>query len=99
MLERWKFALLAILPALWIFIGLWGGYFWLDWQHKPAVLNPNWVLYPINFGLWIYIACAAGLIAYLSGARLFATLFALLNLYFMVAMTFLASMAVTGTWL
>lgn len=97
--EYWKLSLLAGLPLLWIFMGLWGGYFWLDWQKKPFIPNPGWVIYPVKFGLWLFIAYALGMIVYLRGIRLPVALFALLNLYFMLAISFLAGMAVTGNWL
>jgi hypothetical protein len=78
----------AVLSLLWISVGLWGAYFSFDYEVGPH--NPHWVVYPIFLGMLIYLGCAIGLIAYLRGARLFASLFTLLNLYFMLYM-FLAA--------
>jgi hypothetical protein len=93
-IPHWKLSLLALLPAIWIFVGLWGGYFW---RHSEP--NPEWVLYPLRVGIWVFSALAIGLIVCLREARWFVLLFILLNFYFMLAMTMLASMAVTGDWL
>ena len=93
-IERRKLWLLVSLPIIWIFVGLWGGAFW-----RGDVANPKWVEFPITTALLAYLAIALILIWVLRGARLLALLVAVLNLYFAVAMTFLAGMAVTGTWL
>jgi hypothetical protein len=61
--------------------------------------KPAWVLYPVYFGILLFLAYAIAMIVYLRGARWFVALFALPNLYFMLAMSFLAVMAVTGDWL
>jgi hypothetical protein len=98
-IEYLKYALLALLPLMWIGVGLWCGYFWADWQAKPFVANPDWVSYPVTYGLWVYLAIALGLIVYLRHLRWFIVLFALLNLYFMLAMSFLGGMAISGDWL
>jgi len=98
-LEYWKYALLALLPLMWIGIGLWGGYFWVDRQATPFVPNPERVSFPVAYDLWVYLAIAIGLIAYLRHFRWFTAIFALLNLYFMLAMSFLGGMAITGNWL
>jgi hypothetical protein len=94
-----KLLLLVLLPAVWIFMGLWGDYFWMRWEHTPVIRNPRWVLIVVDAGIWIYLAIAAALILYLREARLFVVTFALLNFYFVLTMTLLASMAVTGDWL
>ena len=95
---RQKFPPLLILPLLWTFIGLWGGYFWLDWQ-KPGAHNPAWTGWPAFYGLWVYALAAIILIIGARGGRLFATVFSLANFYFMFGMTLLSQMAVTGAWL
>lgn len=88
-----KLTLLAALPLVWIFVGLWGAYFSFDYEEGPH--NPHWVAYPIYLGTAAYLGCAVGLIAYLRGARRFASSFAFLNLYFMLYMYSAASKAVT----
>jgi hypothetical protein len=95
----WKLSLLALLPLIWISVGVWGGHFWLNWEKTPFVKNPDWVIYPVKFGIWAFLAIAAGLMVYLREAWLFVLLFIGVNLYFMLSMTLLAGMAVTGTWL
>jgi hypothetical protein len=96
---RKRFWWLAALPGMWIFIGLWGSYFWLDLGKHPVTRNPAWVSWPIDFGLWAFIAIAAALVFYLKNGRTFAVLFTALNLYFVLGMSFLAAMAVSGDWL
>ncbi|HVJ55171.1 MAG TPA: hypothetical protein VM689_22110 [Aliidongia sp.] len=95
---RRQFWVLSILPAFWIFIGLWGGYFRFDWWH-PLMRPPGWVGWPIEYGLWIFALAALALIVHLKAARAFALLFAAFNFYFMWWMTLFAGMAVTGIWL
>jgi hypothetical protein len=45
------------------------------------------------------VASSIALTVYLRGIRLFVTLFAVLNLFFMLAMSALAMMAISGDWL
>jgi hypothetical protein len=98
-IERWKYWLLTPLPLLWIFVGLWGGLFWVDWHKTPFVPNPQWIGLVVTLAVGVYVAGAIALIVYLRGIRLFVTLFAVLNLYFMLAMAALSSMAISGTWI
>jgi hypothetical protein len=90
--------LLAVLPALWIFIGLWGSFFWVDWRGS-APRNPAWVIQVVNWMPVAFILTGVAIILYLRGARLAATIWFIINLYFLVAMAFLSGMAVTGVWL
>ncbi len=91
----WKLALLGILPLMWI-VGFSGGLFWLlDWP-KHFTRSPDWIFYPVGFGLLVYLGCAVGLIVYLRGARLFTALFALLNFYFMSYWSLLAIISYSG---
>jgi hypothetical protein len=96
---RSRFWWLAILPAGWIFVGLWGGYYSVDVTSGVYSPNPSWVLWPISYGWAVYLALAVLLIAFMPQGRFIAALFAALNLYLMLAMSFLAGMAVTGQWL
>jgi len=98
-LEWRKYWLLAIQPAIWIFVGLWGGYFWVDTQTFPFVPNPEWVINAIGVSLLIFLLSGLGTIAYLRGARWFAAIYFVINLYFMLAISFSSSMAITGNWL
>jgi hypothetical protein len=90
-IENRKLSLLALLPLMWVFMGLWAGY--LDDYYRPILYEPVFH-YPEDYGLFLYLVCAIGLIAYLRGARLFASLFAILNLWFMLAMSIEAHDAV-----
>ena len=96
---RGRFWLLAVLPISWIAIGLWGGYFWVDTSPNKYHPNPPWVSWPVNYGLWMFIALSVLLVLLLRQGRTFAALFALANLYFMLGMTLMAGMAISGTWL
>jgi hypothetical protein len=96
---RPKFWFLLALPAMWIFIGLWGGYFWIDWAKKPFVPNPAWVLLPVRWGIWVFLLLGIAAVAYLQGGRWFAAIFFVINLYFMLSMLLLSGMAITGDWL
>jgi hypothetical protein len=98
-LVRSRFWWLAILPACWIFVGLWGGYYSVDVTSGVYSPNPSWVLWPISNGWAVYLALAVLLVAFMPQGRFFAALFAALNLYLMLAISFLAGMAVTGQWL
>jgi hypothetical protein len=90
-IEHWKFALLTILPLMWVFMGLWAGYLRTHYEGFHPDLSS-----PTELGLLLYPVCAVGLIAYLRGARLFAALFALLNLWPMVIAADTAIQAVTN---
>jgi hypothetical protein len=97
--QFWKYLLLLTLPLLWIFVAIWGGLFSVDWQAKPFVPNPQWVGLVVLLAIGLYVTGSIALIVYLRGIRLFVTLFAVLNLFFMLAISALASMAISGDWL
>lgn len=96
---RKRFWWLSVLPALWIFVGLWGGFFWVDVNPSRYHPNPWWVVWPVQYGLLVFMAVAAILIIYIRQGRTFVALFVAINLYLMLGMTFMAGMAVTGDWL
>jgi uncharacterized membrane protein len=79
--------------------GLLGGYYWVDWAHTPVQRSPSWVLFAVKWNLLSFVVIGLMTIAFLQGGRWFASICFLINLYFMVAMTFLSGMAVTGDWL
>ncbi len=93
-----RFAWLIPLPLIWLFIGLWGSYFWLD-ESKATGPNPVWANWPLRYGIYMFLAVAAAAVLRMRRGRIFTFLFAIANLYFVVAMTFLAGMAVHGIWL
>lgn len=96
---RKRFWWLSVLPVFWIFVGLWGGFFWVDANPNRYHPNPWWVVWPVQYGLLVFIAVAATLIIYMRQGRTFAALFVAINLYLMLGMTLMAGMAVSGTWL
>ena len=89
--------LLVTLPAIWIFLGLWGSFFWADWAH--GVRNPHWIVEIESVGLYFFPVAAAFFVWGLPGARLFALVYAVINFYFTFAVAVLAGMAVGGVWL
>jgi hypothetical protein len=97
--ERRRLWILLILPALWILTGLLGGYYWVDWARVPVQYSPWWVLHALNFNMLSFLLIGLVSIIFLKGARWFASICFVINLYFMIAMTFLSEMAVTGDWL
>jgi hypothetical protein len=98
-IERRRLLILLILPTIWILIGLLGGYYWVDLKQVPTQLSPPWVRFIVGYGVFAFLPVGLASIIYLKGARIFALIFFAINLYFMLAMTLLASMAVTGDWL
>jgi hypothetical protein len=98
-IENRRLWILLTLPAIWILIGLLGGYYWVDWQHAPAQHSPPWVKFIVGHGIFAFLLIGLATILYLRGARWFASVYFVINLYFMITMTLLASMAVTGDWL
>ncbi|MDB5597396.1 MAG: hypothetical protein JWM36_4357 [Hyphomicrobiales bacterium] len=84
---------------MWIIIGLLGGYYWGNWQHIPAQPSPPWVKFVVAYGIMAFLPIGLATIVYLKGARLFASIYFLINSYFMLSMSLLSSMAVTGDWL
>lgn len=70
----------------------------MDW-HQGGPRNPAWVTWPVSDGLWVFLLVSSVLVLALRNGRTFAALFAFANFYFMLAMSFLAGMAITGVWL
>jgi hypothetical protein len=97
--DRRRLWILLVLPALWILTGLLGGYYWLDSARLPVQASPWWVHSALEFNLSLFLLVGIITIFFLKHARWFASICFFINLYFMIAMTFLAGMAVTGDWL
>ena len=55
--QRRLFGLLVSLPAIWLFVALWGGLFWLQWP-QPSARNPDWVQFPVIAGPVIMLLAA-----------------------------------------
>lgn len=91
--------LLLSLPASWVFVGLWGGFFWVDLGARPVIRNPAWVEYPLDAIPLLFVVIVGVFTWRLRGARLFTLTYSLINMYFLLAIVFLSGMAVTGTWL
>ena len=89
--------MIVILPAIWIFVGFWGGIFWYDWVGRgPA--NPPWVGIPSAVAPWLSLL-VSGFYSIIPGVRLFTVCYAAVNLYFTLAMSLLSAMAISGNWL
>ena len=97
--DRRRLWILLVLPALWILTGLLGGFYWIDLARVPIQASPWWVLSALRFNLLLFLMLGIITIFFLKHARWFASICFVINLYFMIAMTFLAGMAVTGDWL
>jgi hypothetical protein len=88
---------ILILPTIWICMGLWDGFFFVDLRHP--VSNPAWVGHALTVAAALFIVATGFYIWRLAGARLFVIGYALMNLYFTIAMWFLGEMAISGDWL
>jgi len=89
--------LIIVLPLIWIFLGLWGGFFWSEPNHVSG--NPAWVGYPLQVAPWLFFLLIGFFLWRLKGARLFVVCYALINFYFSATMLLLAGMAISGDWL
>jgi hypothetical protein len=94
-LERGSAWFLLVLPAIWILVGLWAGWWWRSGGPEP----PEWVYLPVNAALIVEVVLAILLVWWLRGIRPVVATVALLNVYVTLSMTFLAGMAISGVWL
>ncbi|HSY81856.1 MAG TPA: hypothetical protein VK807_08845 [Gemmatimonadaceae bacterium] len=92
-------AFLVALPVIWILIGLWGQLFWCDWQHTTNQCGPQWKQFGPDVGIVLFLVTAVAFVWRARGARRFAVAYTMVNAYFVLAMSVLSSMAVTGVWL
>lgn len=88
----------ASLPAIWVFTGLWGSFFWYE-INKDNPRNPEWVSWPVIAAPFLFLAVAGAAIYFARGARVFTALYVAVNLYFMLTMWLLATMAISGDWI
>lgn len=93
-----RLAFLLTLPVFWLFEGLWGAYHWYDWQ-TGGPRNPAWVLRVLDAATLLFLFMWAIFLVWLKGARAFTLAVGFANLYFVLVMWLLATMAITGNWL
>jgi hypothetical protein len=87
---------LVVLPAPWIFIGLWAGWFWREPSSPP---NLAWVNQAVGWALLGEIVSVVVLTATMRGARAFTAAFGFVNAYLTLFHWFMAAMAMSGIWL
>jgi len=95
-IDRRRLWILLVLPALWIWTGLLGGYYWIDWARVPLQDSPRWVLFALKFNILLFLLLGPISIFFLKDARWFASICFVINLYFMITMTILSGMAGIG---
>ena len=96
--RRPTYPLLIVLPAISVLAILWGLVFYFDpAPGRPA--HPPWVGLTLLFTPWLVLLFGTLFTLRLRGARVFALLYSLVNLYAVVIITFVALMSVTGSWL
>jgi hypothetical protein len=98
-LDRRRLWVLLILPAFWILTGLLGGFYWKDFSHVPPQNPPQWVIFMLTFNFVSFPLVGLTTVFLLKGARWFAGISIFMNLYFMITMTLLSGMAISGDWL
>ena len=89
--------LLLFFPAIWLFVALWGALFAVN--PRGPTINPTWVSAPVFAAPWLLLLSAVIFSITQRGARLFALLYSIVNLYVLVAVSLFAGMAISGTWL
>ena len=94
---REKAWMLAILPACWIVVGLCGVFFARTTESGAPTGNTN-VETALVFGFVAFLLVWVSVIYGLKETKLFAAVYAVINLYFMVGMSVAAYMAVSGIW-
>ena len=96
--RRATYPLLIALPAISVLTIVWGLIFYFDpTSGRPE--NPPWVGFSLLFAPWLVLLLGTLFILRLHDATLFALLYTIVNLYAVVVVTFIALMAVTGSWL
>jgi hypothetical protein len=88
-----------LLPAIWIFIGLWGGALRVEPGPGHQFQHGSWVQYPPTVAVVFSLIASIFFIIYQRGARLFVTCYSIINLYVTGVIFFIAAMEMTGTWI
>jgi hypothetical protein len=87
---------LVALPAAWTALGLEGAFFWRDIGEAES---PVWLISAATFIPVLFFVVTTPLFVWrLKGARYIVLLYSAANAYFLVALYFLASKAMTGEW-
>ncbi len=96
--RRSTYPLLIALPAISLLTIVWGLVFYFDpASGRPA--HPPWVGLALLFTPWLVLLFGTLFTLRSRGARVFGLLYSLVNLYAAVVITFVALMAITGSWL
>src|SRR5262245_24476225 len=82
--------LLLFFPTIWLFVVLWGALFAVN--PRGTAVNPAWVSAPILVAPWLLLLSAAVFSIAQRGARLFALLYSLVNLYVLMVVSLFAGM-------
>src|SRR5262245_36307814 len=83
--------LLLFFPGIWLFVVVWGVLFAVN--PRGTTVNPAWVSAPIFVAPWLLLLSAVVFSIVQRGARLFALLYSVVNLYVLVALSLFAGMA------
>lgn len=94
---REKAWVLPLLPLCWIAVGLFGVFFAAGRDGAVRTGNSS-AETTIVFGFVAFLLVWVSVIYALKDAKLFSALWAVTNLYFMVGMSVIAYMAVSGIW-
>lgn len=96
--RRILISVILSLPAIWLFLVFWDGFFWVD-PSNSSDRNPDWVGLPLIIAPCVFLLAVGFYLWRLRGARLFTLTYALLNVYFLLGVHFLSIMVLSGTWL
>jgi hypothetical protein len=89
-----------IMPMFWIFAAAWGLYFFIEPNRgvQPGWVA-DWVGYPLLAAPILYVVACFVIAARLPESGPFFLPYSIANLYLVVIVSFISSMAVSGTWL
>lgn len=89
---------LALLPAFWVFTGVWGSIFHSTFR-EDHTRWPDFISYPLYLILFGFILYSALLIYKNKGYRFLTICLVLVNTWFVFMMSFVAGMSISGVWL
>ena len=99
--EKRKLAIaIFALPIFWVFAALWGGFFFIE---PNRGVQPDWVAAWVGLPLLampiFYVIDCFVVALRLPESGVFLLPYAIVNLYFVITVSFISMMAVGGTWL